>query len=269
MSLSSTDEIRRRVETCRRWYHQIELAPGVVTPGGHNSPEGLKILDELGLPDNLSGKRVLDIGARDGFFSFAMEKRGGEVVAVDYAKPSVTGFGIAAEILASRVPYHVENVYALTPETYGMFDVVLFLGLIYHLRNPLLALDTVRKLCKPNALLFVESQLMEERLTGMMDRTRRLWSVLRGRREQPTTIPLWRLVPGRSLANDGTNCWVPTMPGLEAALQECEFTVLGSWQRDLRGCVAARACSNTETAHFRDLDSSVGMFQRERDRDAD
>ena len=61
------------------WYHQIELAPGIVTPGVNDSPAVLRNLEALGLPDDCSGLRVLDIGCRDGFFSFAMEARGANV----------------------------------------------------------------------------------------------------------------------------------------------------------------------------------------------
>src|SRR5512145_1989374 len=95
--------VRALVAGHRAWYHQIELAPGLVTPGTHASAAALAVLDRLGLPADASGRRVLDLGCRDGFFTFEMERRGAEVVAVDYADPDVTGFSIAARILGSRV----------------------------------------------------------------------------------------------------------------------------------------------------------------------
>ena len=136
------------------WYHRIELAPGIVTPGSSDSPSGLKVLDSLGLPADCTGLRILDIGCRDGYYAFEMEKRGAEVVGIDHVAPTRTGFHIASTILDSRVTYLVENVYDLSPHKHGHFDVVLFLGVLYHLRNPMLALDQVRSVLKLDGLAF-------------------------------------------------------------------------------------------------------------------
>ena len=102
--------IRALVDGHRGWYHQIELAPGIVTPGPHHSAGALAAMDRVGLPREASHLRVLDLGCRDGFFAFEMERRGAEVVGVDYAAPDITGFSIAARILGSGVTYVVENV---------------------------------------------------------------------------------------------------------------------------------------------------------------
>jgi len=119
----------------------------------------LKKLDDLGLPKNAASLPVLDIGCRDGFFAFEMERRGAEVTGIDYAAPDITGFNVAAEILDSKVNYLVANVYDLSPETHGTFDVVLFLGVLYHLRNPIQGFDAILRVLKKGGLLFVETQL--------------------------------------------------------------------------------------------------------------
>ena len=134
-------DLRALVDGHPDWYHQIELAPGLVTPGAHTSGDALKVLNGLGLPADAHGLRVLDIGCRDGFFAFELERRGADVHGLDYADPEVTGFGIASRVLGSRVSYSVANVYDLDPDRFGTFDLVLFLGVLYHLRNPMLALD--------------------------------------------------------------------------------------------------------------------------------
>lgn len=72
---AAIEEARRKVASVPNWYHQIEVAPGVVTPGPHNSRMAI---GEMDLPESFAGKRVLDVGARDGLFSFEAEKRGGE-----------------------------------------------------------------------------------------------------------------------------------------------------------------------------------------------
>src|SRR4249920_631413 len=99
-SKSDFDDIRQKIASIPVWYHTIELAPGIFTPG---SRDCRTLLDLLDLPSNVAGKRVLDVGARDGYFSFEMEKQGAEVVALDYIPANETGFSLAKEILGSRV----------------------------------------------------------------------------------------------------------------------------------------------------------------------
>src|SRR5262245_48364448 len=135
----SDDEIHALIASVPFWFHQIEVAPGIVTPGIDPSPEKLK---RLTFPADLRGKRVLDIGAWDGFFSFECERRGAaEVVAID-AAPSLS-FAVARELLGSQVKFYAMNIYDLTPVTLGQFDLVLCLGVLYHLRHPLFGLERV------------------------------------------------------------------------------------------------------------------------------
>ena len=93
------------------------------------------------IPEDLRGKRVLDIGAWDGWFSFEMERRGAEVLAIDnWDNPR---FHEVRRLLNSRVEYRQMDVYDLTPARIGRFDIVLFFGVLYHLKHPLLALERV------------------------------------------------------------------------------------------------------------------------------
>jgi tRNA (mo5U34)-methyltransferase len=127
------------------WWHQIELPGGHVTPGPDRSAEKLA---SLRLPD-LKGKTVLDVGALDGYFSFAAERLGASrVVALDsyiwQQKPGgKDGFEYARRALGSKVESVEVEVLDISPETVGRFDVVLFLGVLYHMRHPLLALERV------------------------------------------------------------------------------------------------------------------------------
>ncbi|HEV7241557.1 MAG TPA: methyltransferase domain-containing protein [Thermoanaerobaculia bacterium] len=74
----------------------------------------------------------------------------------------MSGFATARKILGSQVDYRMENVYNLAPKTFGKFDVVLFLGVLYHLRKPLAALDSLRSVMKDGAQLFVGTMLIDE-----------------------------------------------------------------------------------------------------------
>jgi tRNA (mo5U34)-methyltransferase len=132
-----------------KWWHQIELPDGSVTPGPDRSAEKLQWLH---LPD-LTGKTVLDIGAYDGFFSFAAERLGASrVLAADsyvWQRPGgKDGFEYARRQLGSRVEDIEIEVLDISPETVGQFDVVLFLGVLYHMRHPLLSLEKVASVTK-------------------------------------------------------------------------------------------------------------------------
>src|ERR1700689_1521816 len=126
------------------WWHSFELPDGSLIRGV-NSVDGLKMrIGQFPIAENLTGKRVLDIGAWDGWFSFEMERRGAEVLAID-ATPHER-FRIAHELLGSKVEYRIDDVYSLSPDKIGRFDIVLFLGVLYHLKHPMLALDRVCEL---------------------------------------------------------------------------------------------------------------------------
>lgn len=101
------------------------------------------MVDAMDLPPDLTGCRVLDIGAWDGYMSFEVERKGATVVALDLSPADHFGFAVAKELLCSQVKYVQGNVYDLDEYALGKFDIVLFCGVLYHLRHPLLALDKI------------------------------------------------------------------------------------------------------------------------------
>ena len=199
-------DLQARVNALR-WYHTIELAPGVTTRGVDNTPERLARID---MPADLTGQSVLDIGAWDGFFSFEAERRGAaRVVACDYYAWHGTGWGtgqgkagfeLARDALGSRVEDVSVDVMDLSPATVGgPFDVVFFLGVLYHLPNPLLALEKVASVTK--RLLIVETVVD---LVGV-------------RR------PAAAFYPSRELNDDPTNWWGPNPAAVRGMLQAVGF----------------------------------------------
>lgn len=199
--LPNTDAqaLRREVDAVE-WFHRIDLGHGVVTSGPDDSPAKLATLD---LPERLDGWSVADIGALDGFFSFEAERRGAErVVAFDSYMWQVRGrtsFDLARRVLASDVePVEVE-VLDLSPE-HGSFDLTLFLGVLYHMRHPLLALERVASITQN--MLVLESHVD---LLG----TRR---------------PAGVFYPGTELMDDPTNWWGLNPPAIEAMLREVGFS---------------------------------------------
>jgi tRNA (mo5U34)-methyltransferase len=126
------------------YYHSIELPDGTVIPGIQSIEKQRWRLAQFPIPQDLRGKRVLDIGAWDGWFSFEMERRGAAVVAVDATKK--TRFLEAKAMLGSKVEHVVADISFLTPRDIGYFDIVLFFGVLYHLKHPMLALERVCEL---------------------------------------------------------------------------------------------------------------------------
>lgn len=147
-----------------KWLHSIELEPGVITPGIVPLQRLNRMAEDLALPQDMSNLTVLDVGARDGFFSFEAEKRGAQVIAVDIQTIDSIGLGVAKEILNSKVEFIQSNVYDLTLDKIGgrQVDVIFFLGLMYHLRHPLLAIDGLWDLLKPNGTMFLETVYLDE-----------------------------------------------------------------------------------------------------------
>lgn len=146
----------RRVE--KGWWHSFELPNGSLVEGVC-SLAGLKNrLAQFPIPADLRGKRVLDIGCWDGWFSFELERRGAEVMAVDcWDNPRFRQMSAAYN---SRVDYRQLDMYELTPRRVGRFDIVLFMGVLYHLKHPLLALERVCALA--TELAAVDSFVMRE-----------------------------------------------------------------------------------------------------------
>jgi tRNA (mo5U34)-methyltransferase len=157
----------------RDWYHTLELAPGVVTPGWFDTR---RTVGELPFPDSLAGKRCLDVGTFDGFWAFEMERRGAaEVVAIDLLdharadwppntlpetvqaisrhKQGGGGFELARECLGSSVIRHEMSVYDASPQALGKFDFIYMGSLLLHLRDPVRALDRMREVCSGELLI--------------------------------------------------------------------------------------------------------------------
>jgi tRNA (mo5U34)-methyltransferase len=147
------------VELSRKgWYHSIELPGGEVVQGLIGIDALKARLAAFPIPENLTGKRVLDVGAWTGWCSFEMERRGADVVAVDCIE--FEEFRAAHRMIGSKVEYRILEVDELSPESVGLFDYVLFFGVLYHLRNPLLGLEKVCAIAKDTA--FVESFVIDD-----------------------------------------------------------------------------------------------------------
>lgn len=237
-------DVHEKIASVPHWYHRIELAPGIVTPGISDSQAYLPF---LAVPEDCTGLRVLDLGTRDGYFAFLYESRGAEVLAVDYMPRAATGFAVAAELLGSHVEYLQANVYDLKPEGIGTFDIVLFLGLLYHLPGPLEALDIVRSLTRDT--MFLETQLLDNALLMPDGSFRTLDSI------SPLLdrIPLMQFYAGNALNSDPTNYWAPNLPCVTAMLGEARFRVSAHQIHGSRAIFRAQAITDPALEHYMDV----------------
>lgn len=163
MSLSNDILFRSRVQEWVRQisgklnYHSLELPDGSIIEGVIPVMALQQRLRNLGVPESLKGKRILDVGAASGWNSFELEKRGAEVVAVDCVL--YDEFKAFHSIVNSSVDYKIMDVSEICPESVGTFDITFFLGVLYHLRHPLLALESLCAITREWA--FVESYVID------------------------------------------------------------------------------------------------------------
>lgn len=249
--------LRAEVED-HNWFHSFPLWDGYVTKGRDRTAAKLAALDELGLPADMTGKRVLDIGAWDGAFSFEAERRGAqEVVALDHVDETATGFPLARDVLDSAVTWRNRNIYHLDPADLGTFDIVLCLGVIYHLRHIVMGLDRVRAVMKPGAELFVETASID----GHVLQNAGNFGPLGKAAPKINGTPLLQLYPGKELGGDPTNVFAPNLAGLRGLLHVSEFEVLNAFagHKDFpsRAFAHARAVDNPEIAFARDRDEAL------------
>jgi tRNA (mo5U34)-methyltransferase len=230
-------DLRAQVDAVPHWYHCFDFGDGITTPGMRHCD---RLLEMLELPEDMSGLRVLDLGARDGYFSFVCEQRGArEVIAVDYFPRTSTGFDVAAKVLHSeRVQYIQANIYHL-PDL-GTFDIVLFLGLLYHLPDLLGALNIVRSLTTGAA--YIETQAIDAAVLMPDGSFTPLPDTLRD-------VPLVQFYPRGVLYGDSSNFWAPNITALVAMLTDTGFAVESVQRHGQRAVAKCVAAENRPAAH--------------------
>lgn len=189
---------RRLVDSHPHWHHRFEIFPGVITNGTYG-PDTM--LSRLQLPLDLSGCRALDIGASDGFFSRELHRRGATVTAIDYRPKDVSGFAVMERIYGHEFEFIHANISELEKLDLAPFDIVLFLGVLYHLPDPIRALHQVRGLCKGTLFLETYVELFDE--------------------DQPSA----RYYPADTLVGDNTNFWAPNPAAVQGFLEDTGFVV--------------------------------------------
>jgi tRNA (mo5U34)-methyltransferase len=220
-------DLQAKIESNPLWYHTLELGPGATTPGWFDLGP---IVEEMPWPD-VRGKRCLDVGTYDGFLAFELERRGAaEVVATDIEDHSRwdwpvrtrargpehlarvagqrkgLGFDIAKEALGSSVQRVERSVYDLDPGRDGRFDVVVCGSLLLHLRDPVRALEAIRRVCAGS---FLSAEQVDVRLSFLLRKS----------------------AVARFRGGENVQWWIPNAAGHRALVESADFTVVGKQRR--------------------------------------
>jgi tRNA (mo5U34)-methyltransferase len=225
--------IRRRIEELGPWFHNMELGGVWTAPdhflGDYPAVKWRRFADAL--PDDLRGRTVLDIGCNAGFYAIEMKRRGADrVVAIDADPDYLAQARFAAEIAGAEIELAQLSVYDVA-SLGERFDIVLFMGVLYHLRHPLLALDLIHAHVADDLLVFQSMQRGSTDVAGVgADYPFGETEIF----DQPG-FPKLHFIEHR-YCGDPTNWWVPNLACTLAMLRSAGFTVLAHPEEEVFVC---------------------------------
>lgn len=216
--------LERRIRQLGDWFHNIDLMGIPTAPhhflGDFPSVKWQHIADSI--PQDLSGAQVLDIGCNGGFYSIEMKRRGARrVLGIDVDDRYLDQARFAAQILALEIEFEKRSVYEVE-HIAGQFDYVFFMGVFYHLRYPLFALDQVVKKIVPQGRLVFQSMLRGSDEVKQWQDNYLFWDT---RMFGDPAFPAMYFIE-HSYANDQTNWWIPNRASAEAVLRSSGLEIV-------------------------------------------
>jgi tRNA (mo5U34)-methyltransferase len=237
--------LEREIRELGPWFHNLELG-GIQTAPEHflgDYPRANYDRFAAALPTDLRGKTVLDVGCNAGFYAFEMARRGAaRVVGIDSDPRYLAQARLAARVLGLNVELRELDVYRVA-ELRERFDLVIFMGVLYHLRHPLLALDLLYDHAASDRLLF-QSMQRGPNLVAPVEHDYRFEDTSVFER---SAHPAMYFVEHR-YAGDWTNWWIPNRACVEAMLRSAGFAIESHPDREVYLCrrAARRADEHTE-----------------------
>lgn len=229
----TVNEVEKRIVELGPWFHNISLL-GVQTAPEHflGDYPSIKWRNfQHAIPDDLSGMSVLDIGCNGGFYSIEMKRRGAaRVLGVDHDSQYLDQARFAAKILGFDIEFRTLSVYEL-PSLKEQFDLVLFMGVFYHLRHPLLALDILRQHVAKDWLVF-QSMLRGSRSVMPLDDD---YPFSETSIFDHPGFPKMHFVE-QNYSQDPTNWWIPNRACAEAVLRSSGFKIVDAPEPEVFIC---------------------------------
>lgn len=229
----TADQIRDRVSELGNWFHNLNLR-GVQTAPNHflgNYPEAKWRSFAEAIPSDLSGKTVLDIGCNAGFYSLEMKRRGADrVVGIDFDETYLAQARFAAAINEVEIEFRQMSVYDVA-KLGEKFDVVLFMGVLYHLRHPLLALDLIHEHVAKDLFIFQSMQRGSDDAEPVNENYH-FWQT--DIFERPDFPRMYFIE--KKYAGDPTNWWIPNRACAEAMLRSAGFEILSHPEQEVFIC---------------------------------
>jgi len=233
----SRENIERRVRELGSWFHNLNLH-GVQTAPHHFLGDYPRVKWERfagSLPSDLRGKTVLDIGCNAGFYSIEMKRRGASrVLGIDSDESYLAQAVFAAQVCGVDIEFRKLSVYDVSA-LQEKFDLVLFMGVFYHLRHPLLALDLIREHVSKNLFVFQSMQRGSGRVGALADDYPFSEQAVFAQPDFPALYFIEKKYSG-----DPTNWWIPNRACAEALLRAAGFAVEQHPEEEVYICRAAK-----------------------------
>jgi tRNA (mo5U34)-methyltransferase len=235
----SRAEIERAVQALAPWFHNLQLH-GVPTAPEHflgDYPAVKWRRFAHALPQDLNGRSVLDIGCNAGFYAIEMKRRGaGRVVGIDFDERYLAQARLAAAVLNVDIEFQRLSVYDVH-KLGASFDVVLFMGVFYHLRHPLLALDLIRQTVARDLLVF-QAMLRGSETVAALEPD---YPFQEEKIFDSAGFPRMHFIE-HAYSGDRTNWWIPNRACVEALLRSAGFVIEAHPEQEVYVCRAdARA----------------------------
>ena len=229
----SHDEIREKIEALGPWFHNLDLN-GIRTAPNHflgDYPNNKWRQFADALPSDLRGLAILDIGCNAGFYAMEMKRRGADhVVAIDTDEEYLNQARFAAALNDLEIEFRILSVYDI-----GLlarrFDIVLFMGVFYHLRHPLLALDLIHEHAARDLLVFQSMQRGSPNVTWV-ESDYDFWE---DSHFSDAGYPKLHFVEN-CYSHDPTNWWIPNRSCTEAMLRSAGFEITARPEAEVYIC---------------------------------
>jgi tRNA (mo5U34)-methyltransferase len=233
----STKEIRARIEQLGPWFHNMELGGVYTSPahflGDYPAVKWSRFADSI-IP-HIAGRTVLDIGCNAGFYSIEMKRRGARrVVGIDSDAKYLRQACFAAELTGLEIEFRQLSVYEIDKLS-ERFDIVLFMGVLYHLRHPLLALDLIHQHVAGDLLVFQSMQ----RGNNAIEPVEKNYAFFETKHFDSPGYPKLHFVE-HHYSDDWTNWWIPNRACVEAMLRSAGFKITAHPEDEVYICLRVK-----------------------------